>query len=823
MPRVFHAAGSLLLLLGVAWMPVQAQTFSQEVAPILSQKCMQCHGQAPLMGSLDLRSRETALKGGQHGPAFVPGDASASSMYRHLTGQEKPQMPLGGRLNEREIGVIKDWINSGAAWETSLTLGAENPFSERQRRHWAFQKLVKPAAPVAGHPVDAFLLAKMKEKKVRPNPPADKITLLRRASLDLIGLPPSPEEVQAFLADPSPDAFAKVVDRLLASPQYGERWGRHWLDLARYADTEGFKSDETRPHIWRYRDYVIQSFNEDKPYDRFIREQIAGDELYPDDPSARIAVGFNRHFTDESNAPVIDERRQDILNNITDTVGAVFLGLTVGCARCHDHKFDPILQKDYYRLQAFFANLRAEDQMALLSGEKLEAYQGQYAAWDAQTRDLRREMHDLVEPIGAAKRDYYKNRFSEATQIALATPIEKHTPLQSLLYLKAMPQITYPDRSLIRELKAEQRKRFAELEAALQQHDSLRPPEPPVAQTVRDNGREAPKTFLLAGGVWNAPREEVQPGFLSILDPTDAKLAPAPEGLSSTGRRTVLANWLADARNPLTARVMANRIWHYHFGRGIAASPSDFGAMGDRPTNPPLLDYLAAAFVENGWSIKKMHRLIMLSRAYRESSSAQEAAAALDPDNTLYWRYPRHRAEGEVIRDAMLLASGKLNLKMGGPGVYPELPAGAVPTRYNEWKVNKDPEELNRRSVYIFVKRNMVYPMLEAFDQASSQETCPRRFQTVIPSQALTLLNDPLVRQWSRALAGRVLNDTGLSTEQQVERAFGLVVSRPPHADERQAVLAFLNQQSTEIGDRAAAFVDFCHALLNSNEFLYVN
>jgi len=861
------------LFLGLLCCSVQAQTakktasvsFARDVAPILSERCMQCHGREPLMANLDLRTRSGALKGAQHGPVVVPGDAAASHLYKRILGQEQPPMPLGGRLKDAEIQTLKEWIDSGAEWDPSITLGNAvvsgapvKKFTDQQKKYWAFQKVVKPNLPVVKDrawvrtPVDSFILAKLEDKKLKPNPPAEKITLLRRATVDLTGLPPTPDEVQDFLADNSADAFTKVVDRLLASPRYGERWGRHWLDLARYADTNGFKADEVRPNIWRYRDYVIQAFNDDKPYDRFIREQIAGDELYPNDLNARIAVGFNRHFTEETNQPVIELRRQEILNDITDTVSSVFLGMTYGCARCHDHKFDPILHKDYYRLQAFFANIREEDDLVLLTGPELDKYKRQLAEWDEKTKDIRNEMHAMVEPIAKARRDYYSIRFSPGTREALATPVEKRTPLQALLAIKAMPQITYEDRALVKYqdpefgaagLSAEQKKRFAELEAELKKFDSLKP-NPPMAQTIMDHSRQAPKSFVLAAGNWDVPQEEVQPGFLSILDPSNAKIVP-PEGLNTTGRRTALANWLADPQNPLTPRVMVNRIWHYHFGRGIVGSPSDFGMMGERPANPQLLDYLASAFVENGWSIKKLHRMIMLSSTYQESSAFQDAAAAADPENKLHWRFERHRAEGEVIRDSMLFSSGKLNLKMGGPGVAPPLPPGTIAGgRYSMVKTETDATQANRRSAYIFAKRNMIYPMLDAFDAPNPQETCGRRFRTVIPSQSLMLMNDALVSEWSSALASRVLNDSGLSSEQQVDRAYRLVLSRAPKPAERDAVLEFLHGQSNLLRERlarnekipmpekvpagiepaqAAAFVDFCHALVNSNEFLYVN
>jgi hypothetical protein len=832
----------------------QPELFSKSIAPLLSGRCIQCHGQGAPMSDLDLRSREGMLKGGKHGAAVVPGNAEASSLYRHLTGSVQPQMPLGGRLTSQEIALFKSWIEQGAAWDGAAagalltsSVPPEKKFTAGQRKYWAFQPVNKPAVPITAdqswtrNPLDAFVLAKLADKKIRPNQPADKVTLLRRATLDLIGLPPTIEEVQAFLSDNSPDAFAKVVDRLLASPKYGERWGRYWLDLARYADTNGFKADEVRPNIWRYRDYVIQSFNEDKPYDRFVREQIAGDELYPQDKSARIAVAFNRHYTDETNQPVLELRRQEMLNDVTDTVASVFMGLTYGCAKCHDHKFDPILHKDYYRLQAFFANMRADDKLTLLKDDKLEAYNQQLAAWDAQTKDFRNQMHSLVEPIGKARSDYYSIRFSKGTKEALNPPPKDRTPLQSLLAIYATPQITYKDDDLAKELKGEQAKQYANLAAQLKAFDSIKPVAP-LAQTVIDNGHVAPKTFVLAGGSWDAPKEEVQPGFLSILDPVDPKIVP-PEGLNSTGRRSVLANWLADPKNPLTTRVIVNRVWHGHFGTGIVPSTSDFGVMGERPSNPQLLDFLTATFVENGWSIKKLHRMIMLSNVYQESSDAQDKALAADPDDKLMWRYPRHRVEGEVIRDSMLLTSGLLNPKMGGPGIHPELPAGTLAPG-TVWNVEKDSSEVNRRSVYIFSKRVMTYPMFEAFDAPNSEESCPRRFRTVIPSQSLALMNDKLVLSWSQTFAQRILDDRGLTPEQQIQRAFRVALSRSPNAQEEQESLKFLNKQSELLAARlartepvalpakipegttpaqAAAFVDFCHALLNSNEFLYVN
>ena len=700
-------------------------------------------------------------------------------------------------------------------------------FTPTQLRWWAFQPVVKPAIPAvrnttwAKTPIDAFVAAKLEEKELIPNPAADKATLLRRAYLDLTGIPPSPEQTQAFLADNSPKAFENVIDSLLASPRYGERWARHWLDLARYADSEGFKSDETRPNIWRYRDYVIKSLNADKPYDKFVREQIAGDELYPENPEAKIAVAFNRHFPDESNARNLLQRRQEFLNDITDTVASTFLGLTYGCAKCHDHKFDPILHKDYYRLQAFFANTRIEDRAVLLDKSAEADWKVRNANWEGQTKAVRDEMHALAGPVAERQNKDDFDKFPEEIQDAITVAPEKRTPIQWHMYYKAKPYMSHSEEAAAKTLKGAQATRYKELKTALTKFDAIKPPELPVAQTMIDlDGGASPKTHVLAVGVYDAYREEVQPGFLSILDPTDAKITP-PAGVASSGRRSALANWLADAKNPLSTRVIVNRVWHYHFGKGISGTPSDFGVMGERPANKELLDYLTSEFIDKGWSLKKLHKTILMSATWQQSSGYNEASAKIDPDNKYMWRFSRRRLEGETIRDSMLSVSGRLNTKMFGPGVYPPMPAG-VETR-GGWKKDESQEEADRRSVYVFVRRNTRYPMFEAFDMPDTHESCARRNNTVTPSQSLELLNSNLVVDWAKSLAERVTNDTGLTKETQIDRAYRMAYSRMPNADERKSAVDFLNRQASVAGGEKAAFVDFCHMLLNSNEFVYMN
>ena len=719
------------------------------------------------------------------------------------------------------------------------------PFTEHQRSHWAFQPVGSHSIPVAerGNAVDAFVAARMAERGISIAPKADKVTLIRRATFDLHGIPPTPAEVEDFLGDHSPDAFAKVVDRLLASPRYGERWARHWLDLARYAESEGFKSDETRPNAWRFRDYVIDSLNADKPYDRFVQEQIAGDELWPESPEARIGTGFNRHYPDESNAAILMQRRQEVLLDITDTVGAVFMGLTYGCAKCHDHKFDPILQADYYRLQAFFTNVATDDEIHLLSEAERAEHARQQAAWDEATRAIRAEMDELLDRKRADAFETQVNRRAPETQEAFRKDPSERSMYERLLFQQHMWQMRYHnDARLANSLKDEAKARYRELEASLAEFDHLKPSELPVGIGIKELGAEVPATHILSFANYAAPLEEIEPGFLTLLDPQPASYAPALDGRSS-GRRTALAHWLTDPANPLTARVMVNRIWHYHFGQGIVRTPSDFGLMGEPPTHPKLLDWLAAEFVRGGWSLKRMHRLIMNSETYRQSSAFREDVSKADPLNRLLWRFPPQRLEGEVIRDSMLAVSGRLNYRVGGPSAYPALPSGAPPPR-GGWDVPEDRHAQDRRSVYVFVRRNSRYPMLESFDMPDTHESCARRSTTTTAPQALALLNSEHTLGWAKGLAERILEEVGDNTDRQVEAGFRLAYSRAPDGWEKDTVLTFLETQREIIAERAAAgetlllpglvpesmskeeaaaVVDFCHMLLNSNEFVYRN
>jgi hypothetical protein len=724
-------------------------------------------------------------------------------------------------------------------------------FTEAERKHWSLQKLADVSVPAtrqaSANPIDSFVLRKLEDKGLSLSAPADKAVLIRRATFDLIGLPPTPEEVENFLGDQSAEAFEKVVDRLLLSPHYGERWARHWLDLARYAESEGFKADETRPNVWRYRDYVVKSFNADKPYDRFLAEQIAGDELWPDDPEARVATGFNRHYPDESNARNLMQRRQEILNDITDTVGAVFTGLTFGCARCHDHKFDPILHKDYYRLQAFFANAAANDSIPLLDRRKLEEHGRRLAEWEAATAGIRAKMEEIEAPKRQEILDDYIEKYPAEIQAALLKRPEERSPFEGQmvakaeLYIKpASHQYIAPASKVAAALKGEKKKEWEELNSELKKFAHLHPGPLPIATGLEDLGEAAPKTYVLKGGAWDAPLNEVEPGFLSILGEAPTPVFALREG-RSTGRRSALARLLTAPENPLTARVIVNRVWQYHFAQGIAATTSDLGFKGDPPTHPELLDWLAREFVEQGWSLKRLHKQIMLSAVYQQSSQFRAEAAQADPDNKLLWRYPRQRLEGEVIRDAALAVSGLLNTKMGGPSVYPELPSGMNLGSYGGWQTSSE-EERNRRSIYVFVKRNLRYPIFETFDMPDTHESCARRNNTTSPLQALTMMNNKVTLDWAQAFATRVLAAAGTERSRQVQEAYQLAFSRKPAESELRLAEAFFAEHQPIVAERelagaplalpkggklgaseAATLVDFCHMLLNSNEFVYVN
>jgi hypothetical protein len=648
-------------------------------------------------------------------------------------------------------------------------------YTPRERSHWAFVKRATPPVPTftlvadnawVKNPIDAFILQRLQKAGLKPSPPADRATLIRRAYFDLTGLPPSPREVAAFVADKSPDAWRDLVERLLASPHYGERWAQHWLDVARFAETDGFEYDTHRRDAWRYRDYVIRSFNQDKPYDRFVTEQLAGDEIAPGDHDALAAAGFNRLGPLRKNAgnQEVASSRNEVLTEMTNAVGAALLGVTLACARCHDHKFDPIRQSDYYRIEAYFAATHEND--------VIKATPEEHAAWKARAEPIEREMKQINEE---------------------------------------MKKLRGKDDPATIDQKQALMKKLEKLQEGM--------PEPlPALHSVANMTEKKSPIHLLSRGDYQAKGHRVGMRPLGVLLPDGA-----PELPENTAKpRSELAKWIVDPNNPLTARVMVNRIWHYHFGRGIVATPNDFGRAGDRPTHPELLDYLANEFAAGGFSVKRIHRLILNSNTYLQSSAAPSDSAlktlalTKDPENRLLWRFNRRRLEAEQIRDAILAASGTLNPKQGGPSVMVPIEQELVKLLYkpSQWRPAKDPAEHKRRSVYLIAKRNLRLPFMEVFDAPDLQVSCPRRESSTHAPQALELLNGVFTNEQAEAFARRLEAEAGPNLRKQIDLGYRLVAGRPARPKEIQTAFEFLKTQPKR---------EFALALLNLNSFLYVN
>jgi hypothetical protein len=773
---------------------------TESVAKLLESRCAECHNRAKSEGGLDLTTRVALLRGGETGPAIAAGSPEKSLLYQLASHQKKPPMPhKRDRLPASDLGLLADWIKAGTPYDRELRPPAPEKkvfaVTEADRRHWAFQPAAHPAPPdgPAAHPIDRFIQAKLREAGLSPAPPASRETLLRRATLDLTGLPPTPAEIDAFVNDRSPGAWETVVDRLLASPHYGERWGRHWLDLARFAETDGFEHDAVRPHSWRYRDYVIRSFNADKPFDRFVREQIAGDELWPADPEALVATGFNLLGADMVDSSDQVQRRLNTLTDMTDVTAAVFLGLTLGCARCHDHKFEPLSQKDYYKLMAFFTPAVFKRETPVPTAAELAACEAEMKAY-SEIPQLR-ELVQIEGPVRQKLRQKKLEKLNDEMRAAVNTPPDQRTVEQANLALETEPMLEISEKELGAGIPAEQRARRKEL-----QEESRRlpkPPQLPMAMTLAP-GKPA-KTFVLRRGEYSMPGEEVEPGFPEVL-------GAVPSG----SRRSALAEWIASPKNALTARVMANRIWQHHFGRGIVPSPSEFGPRGQAPTHPELLDWLASEFAARGWSLKSMHRLILTSETYRQSS-VSASSSLRDPENRLYGRMNRLRLEGEAIRDSLLAASGRLNPQMFGPGVYPPIPADVL-RGSRGWAVSPDPRDHARRSIYIFARRNLRFPFLEVFDAPDSNLSCPERGRSTTAPQSLTLLNAEDVVAAAKATAERLMAEAK-STDDRIALAYRLVLGRSPAERERALAREFLSKSPLQ---------EFCRALFNVNAFVYV-
>ena len=834
-------AGGFAVVLCLAATTLQLRA-ADDGYSVLQKNCFTCHGAAKTSG-LDLRTQESALSGGMHGSVLVPSDPEQSRLYKLVTHLAEPAMPPGKKLTDDEIETLRIWIEAGAMYpkidarqadvaeKAAMAKQEERPITAEERNYWAFRPVTRPAPPKVAdpawnaNPIDAFVLAAMKGRGLKPSSPADRRALIRRAYLDVTGLVPSPDEVEAFVNDRAPDAWPRLVDKLLASPHYGERWARHWLDLARYADSEGFEFDRDRPDAWRYRDYVVKAFNNDKPYDRFIKEQLAGDEYVIRDmppETAResvIATGFLRL------GPAIgggERGKQDSLDDVITTTSMTFLGMTVGCARCHNHKFDPIPQKDYYRIQSVFFSTRPNN-YALVSTEEVAKYRAAVNRITELQRPFRKAKADLEAPYQKRLVEEAISKLPEYMQAAWRTPPDQRTDGQKLNVRQIEKTLTDDtlahkiDEPMILALMTdEERKKHQELKDKIAELDAQKPPMYPTALAMTDSGRTAQPSYFLNRGVPDAKGSLMAPGVLSVATAAEYLYPAQPADAQTTWRRRGFAEWVASPENPLTARVMVNRIWQHHFGEGIVRTPSNFGKMGEAPSHPALLDWLAAEFIARGWSMKAMHRLMMTSQLYQMSSNDIMADVAIDPENRYFWRMPRERLEAEILRDNILAVAGTLDLTLGGPCVYPFIAPDLIQgSSHRTWpgKADDDPSTW-RRSLYVYSKRSIRYPLFEAYDQPNLVNTCDRRNRSTIAPQALMMMNNNFVITQARMFAARLRKEAGENADAQVARAFQLALGRLPSQIEKASSIAFLNGGRDRLSD-------FAQAMLNLNEFVY--
>ena len=803
----------------------QVAFYDAKVAPLLKEACLKCHGDKPdkLRGGLDLRTRAAALAGGDTGPAAKPGKAKDSLLVQAVNhAKEGYEMPPGGKkLKPEQIAILTKWVTDGLAYPadkhgTAVEVGPKKPtFTAEQKAYWAYQPVKRPTPPAgAAHPVDAFLDAKRSEKQLAPIGPADKATLIRRAYYDLTGLPPTPEEIDAFVKDADPKAWEKLIDKLLAMPAYGEKWGRHWLDVVRYAESNGYERDNPKPYAWRYRDYVIKSFNDDKPYDRFIKEQIAGDEMpHTAGSEERIATGFYRLGVWDDEPADRLQARFDGFDDIVTITGQAFLGLTLNCARCHDHKGDPIPQTDYYKMVAFFRDIRDYSEsrdprsrfnlIDITTVDKRKLFEKELTDRQVKTEDLTRQLTALENEVVKAM----PAPDQRASEGAGRPDVLKKFPL-----FATMPQ------------KRERARLTREI------NDLKRKPSPNQEFALGVNLCEVnpPATFVNIRGSAHALGAEVKPGFPAILNLPDP-IIPAPaKDATTSGRRTVLANWLASKDNPMTARVMANRLWQHHFGKAIVPTSNDFGKFGEPPTHPALLNWLAAELMDGGWTLKRMHKLLMTSAAYQRSSKATDANLKADPQNILLWRFNARRLTAEEVRDSILLVSGQLNRELYGPSVYPKIPrevlAGqSVPGSNWHYDAGK-PEAGNRRSIYAHVKRSLQVPILIAHDQADADNSCPVRYTTTVPTQSLGMLNGEFTNEQAVALAARLAKEFPGDVAKQVARGVRLTTGRAATPAEVTKDVAFIAELKAKHNlDDAKALAQYALLLLNTNEFVYLD
>ena len=949
--------------------------FEKQVRPILEKRCVKCHGGEKVEGELNFATRELMLKGGKSGKLvdWENHDKSLFLVAINYTDFDY-EMPPTGKMKAADIETLTQWVKMGMPWtagekgQLADPGGADHegpPSLEDGKNYWAYQKLIKPAVPKvddkawAEHPIDAFIYAKLAENGLKPNAEADRVTLIRRASYNLTGLPPTPEEVEAFVNDKRPDAWERVIDGYLASPQYGEKWARHWMDISRYAETDGYERDNKKQNIWRYRDYLIRSFNSDKPYDRFIKEHVAGDLLPDRDTESYLATGFNRLMIWDDEPTDRVQARADYIADIVDTTSGAFLATTMGCARCHDHKKDPVTQADYFALFAFYNNIveqtRGNPGVTSMNLRDVPTDEDQaqvIANWDKRVAELQAAIAKTEadytqksglkfdktkpQPIAAdsreqladwkfktdnpgehwfvqqfddrqwpttkggfgkgVKRHYFPNdyasetiwmrrtfRLTEVPQFVMLSAAHQgnlevyingvpayqskqntgHNHRRFQLSAEALKALVvgsnslaiksgpnkggqrYIDLGLYEGVEDPRAALQASIESygektlgaqALQTYLSNRgelksllakpPSKPYPAFVMTERGRQSPKQHVHGRGSANAPGEEVPPRFPMVLGGQVPEIPELPEGMNATGRRLVLADWLASKDNPLTPRVMANRIWQHQFGRGIVRSASDFGTLGEQPTHPELINFLAAEFIERGWSVKQLNKYIMTSKAFRMSSAGQEGALAKDAVNNLFWRYNMRRLTAEEFRDSLLAANGSLNLKQFGPSIYTIMPQEVLATASrpgSAWGRSSDADR-DRRSVYIHIKRSLREPLLASLDQAETDSPCPVRFATTVPTQTLITLNSDVMQEEALVFADYLIENAGPKIEDQVRLGLRRVLSREPSDEQVAQNVQFVQRviQEHKLDERRALKL-FCLVAYNLNAFMYLD
>ncbi|MEX2581358.1 MAG: PSD1 and planctomycete cytochrome C domain-containing protein [Verrucomicrobiales bacterium] len=759
--------------------------FESAIRPLLSAECYDCHGPEKSKNGLRLDHRDFIVAGGDSGPAIVPGKAEESLLVEAVRrGDPDFSMPPKTALAPEQVADLEKWIALGAPWPEEKATRSETDehgFTDEDRKWWAVQPLAEVEVPENGadwakNEIDPFVFRALEASNLTPAEPAEASELVRRIHFDLHGLPPAPEEAAAFAEAYAKDAdaaVAELVDRLLESPRYGERWGQHWLDVARYAESDGYRADGYRPDAWRYRDYVIRSFNEDKPYDRFVREQLAADEFAADDPDALIGTAFLRHGIYEYNQRNARMHWELIVNEMTNVTGEVFLGLGIGCAQCHDHKFDPILQKDYYALQSFLATTWWPEDQPLGTPEQIARYEKELAAWEKSTKEAREELAEMTRPLLEGKGKYAVEQFPEDIQAMYRKPAEERTP-----YEEQMTQLV--ERQVVdQQNRVDPKKSFAKDPEKLARYNELvealkNEPEPlPTAFISTDISREPVSTVLES----RTGKTEIEPAFLTLLGQPAPEIEPTD---ATTGRRLALADWIASEDNPLSTRVIVNRVWQRHFGTGLVPTPNDFGRLGEKPSHPELLDWLTKRFLDGEWKLKPLHRLVMTSATYRQTARREPTSTEniADSANRLLWRFPPQRLDAEQIRDAVLAVSGELAHREGGPSVEGDKP---------------------NRSVYVKKRRNKKDAMMGGFDVPSGFSSEPDRMETTTPNQSLMLVNGEFTLSRATAFAERILSGDDSIDADRVREAYLIAYGREALPEEVENALAFVEAQTTTI------------------------